>query len=49
MVEVLTEMKDIQSQKGARPAWSVSADEIVMLDEEVGRGAWGIVKKARSK
>jgi len=47
MVEVLTEMKDIQSQKGARPAWSVVADEIEMLDEEVGRGAWGIVKKAR--
>jgi len=47
MVEVLTEMKDIQSQKGARPAWSVVADEIEMLDEEVGRGAWGVVKKAR--
>ena len=44
MAEVL---KEDQSQQGARPAWSVSADEIEMLDEEVGRGAWGVVKKAR--
>ena len=47
MTEVLTETKESQSQPGARPDWSVSADEIEMLDEEVGRGAWGIVKKAR--
>jgi len=47
MAEVLTNMKEDQSQQGARPAWSVSADEIEMLDEEVGRGAWGVVKKAR--
>ena len=34
-------------QQVTRPIWAISKEEVELLDDELGKGAWGIVTKAR--
>ena len=34
-------------QQLSRPIWAISREEVELLDDELGKGAWGIVTKAR--
>ena len=42
------EMGDKQQlSQDAHPIWAISKEEVELLDDELGKGAWGIVTKAR--
>ena len=36
-----------QLDKATTPSWLVKKDDIVLMDKELGRGGWGVVKVAR--
>jgi len=37
----------IQLYKDGQPLWAISRKEVELMDDELGKGAWGVVRKAR--
>ena len=45
--ELPAETSKPQPFQDAHPIWAISKEEVELLDDELGKGAWGIVTKAR--
>ena len=45
--ELPAESSKPQPSQDAHPIWAISREEVELLDDELGKGAWGIVTKAK--
>ena len=45
--ELPAESSKPQPSQDAHPIWAISKEEVELLDDELGKGAWGIVTKAK--
>jgi len=41
------ETDSFQLYDDVQPIWAISKEEVELLDDELGKGAWGVVRKAR--
>ena len=45
--EAPAETDSLQLYNDGQPIWAISRKEVELLDDELGKGAWGVVRKAR--